>query len=96
MQNQVTKTNSNSRPDGWPRWVWLIVRLCVNAEHRTELMQPDQRALTARALAEKLTDSRKDAEGWRQRALGVEQIYRAQYAAMREAARDHEGLSWRL
>lgn len=96
MQTELPKTTGTNKPDGWPRWLWQLVRLFVSIEYRTELMSPDQRAQTARALADKLTDSRKEAKEWRDRALAVEKIYCDQYAAMREAARNHDGLSWRI
>lgn len=67
-----SNTSDNRRPDGWPRWLWRLVMLFVAPEHRTELMAPDQRAKTARALAEKLTRSQKEWNGWRNRALSAE------------------------
>lgn len=96
MQNESSNTGEQRRPDGWPRWLWALVRFFVKPEHRTELMQPEQRAKTARALADTLLDARRDAKQWRDRALAVEKIYCDQYAAMREAARNHDGLSWRI
>ena len=72
MQSELPNTTGASKPDGWPRWLWHLVRLFVAPEHRTELMTPDQRAKTARALADNLLDARKSAKTWRDRALSAE------------------------
>ncbi len=96
MLTELSKTIGTNKPDGWPYWIWHLVRIFVPIEYRTELMSPDQRAQTARALADKLTESKNNAKEWRERALAVEKIYCDQYTTMREAARNHDGLSWRI
>lgn len=96
MQNESSNAGEQRRPDGWPSWLWALVRLFVKPEHRTELMKPEQRAKTARALANNLLRARKDAKEWRDRALAVEKLYCDQCRSMREAAQAHSGLSWRI
>lgn len=65
-------------------------------------MTPDQRAKTARALADNLLDARKDAKEWRERALSAERCISYELRnAMKEACRRHDDahsttLGWRL
>lgn len=102
MQSELPNTTGASKPDGWPRWLWHLVRLFVAPEHRAELMTPDQRAQTARALAEKLTRSRKEQNEWRSRALSAErcvsyEVREAIKAACERHDKEHStNLAWRL
>lgn len=76
--------------------------LFVAPEHRTELMTPDQRSKTARALAEKLTRSNKEWNGWRNRALSAErcvsyELRQALKAACERHDKEHNTtLSWHV
>lgn len=102
MQSELPNTTGANKPDGWPRWLWQLVRFFVKPEHRTELMQPEQRAKTARALADNLLDARKDAKEWRERALSAErcvsyEIREAIKAACERHDKEHSTtLSWRI
>jgi len=44
----------------------------------------------------KLNQQREETKQWRARCLKVEQLYIDNLHAMREAAREHDGLSWRV
>lgn len=76
--------------------------LFVAPEHRTELMTPDQRSKTARALAEKLTKAQKEWNGWRSRALSAErcvsyELRQAMKAACERHDKEHSTtLSWHV
>lgn len=103
MHTTDTKiTERDRKPDGWPRWLWRLVLLFVKPEARTELMQPDQRAKTARALAEKLTRSNTEWNEWRNRAISAERCVSYELReAMKLACERHDKehgtmLSWRL
>jgi hypothetical protein len=52
--------------------------------------------ITLTELQRKLAEQRKETEQWRKRCLKVEDLYACQVRAMRTAAQDHEGLSWRI
>lgn len=67
------------------RW-WLP----VTAKTRIKML------ITLTELQRKLAEQRKETEQWRKRCLKVEDLYACQVRAMRTAAQDHEGLSWRI
>ncbi len=71
---ESNKENSQ-RPDGWPRWLWSLVILFVRPQYRFELMNPSLRAKNARAIAEKLIQTQKDMNEWRNRAFSAERCF---------------------
>lgn len=46
-------------------------------------------------LNDALREQREETEKWRKRCVAVEKAYADQLRAMRDAAQEHEGLSWR-
>ena len=91
-----------SKPRGWPRWLWLLVRVVVAEEHRIELENPDQRAKTARELANKLVEARRELSAWRERAISAEQCVSEELrTTIKEACKRHDqkygaGMAWRF
>jgi len=102
MQNDTPNTENPIRPDGWPRWLWLLVRLCVRNEYLQPLEKPSQLAQTARAIGDKLHEARTDAKQWRERAISAERVVTHEMRnAMKAACERHDQehsttLAWRL
>lgn len=61
-------------PDGWPRWLWLLVLRLVTPQALIALREKEGVMRGISDLAHKLDECRKEKEEWRQRAFSAERV----------------------
>jgi len=73
----------------------IIVRSIVRFICPKLVMTRPESIEAIKHLNARLQEQREETAKWRTRCQSVEQTYARQLTAMREAAQEHEGLSWR-
>lgn len=91
METELSNTSEQRRPDGWPRWLWALVRIFVDRGNRLALEEPSQLAQTAHNLGKKVKALRESEKEWRERAFSAERVVHHELReAIKEACRRHD------